>query len=214
MDNKLFKIIGETVKSAEKNGDDLTSKNLKYVAKVAKDVASKTGADVSDLFAEGVIAMKKCEEKYDPEKNDNFVKFCATSVRGYMMNFVNRQSSLVHIPVNHLKGFKSGQESRDEVSEISYNYIDSMDYDSLGIIDDNVFNRDKFEILMEGLNTLDENARIAIKMKLRIDEYSHLKKNSMKVIADELEVPVNIANKIYKEALQKLTKYCRAEING
>lgn len=214
MDSKLFKMIGDAVKVAEKNDGDLTSKNLKYVATVANDIASKTGADFDDLFAEGVVAMKKCEEKYDPAKNDSFTKFCATSVRGYMMNFVNRQTSLVHIPVNHLQGFKAGQETKNEASSISYNYIDAMDYDSLGTVDDEIFTRDKFTILMEGLNTLDENARIAIKMKLRLDEYSGLKKNSMKAIADELEVPLNIANKIYKEALQKLTKYCRAEING
>lgn len=214
MDSKLFKIIGDAVKRAEETNGDLTSKNLRYVATVAQDIASKTGADFDELFAEGVIAMKKCEEKYDSNKNDNFTKFCASSVRGYMMNYVNRQSSLVHIPVNHLKGFKAGQDIKNEAASISYNHIDSMDYDTLGSVDDDIFNRDRFEILLEGLNRLDENGRIAIKMKLRLDEYSNLKKNSMKAIADELEVPVTIANKIYKEALQKLTKYCTAEIGA
>lgn len=214
MDSKLFKIIGDAVKRAEESNGDLTSKNLRYVATVAQDIASKTGADFDELFAEGVIAMKKCEEKYDSNKNDNFTKFCASSIRGYMMNYINRQSSLVHIPVNHLKGFKAGQDIKNEAASISYNHIDSMDYDTLGSVDDDIFNKDRFEILLEGLNRLDENGRIAIKMKLRLDEYSNLKKNSMKAIADELEVPVTIANKIYKEALQKLTKYCTAEIGA
>lgn len=214
MDSKLFKMIGDAVKYAEEHNGDLTTKNLKYVAKVAEDVAKSTGADENELFSEGVIAMKKCEERYDPEKNDNFTKFCATSVRGYMMNYVNRQNSLVHIPVNHLKGYKAGQEAKSEAASVSYEHIDSMDYDTLGMVDDDIFTRDRFEILMEGINNLDENSRIALKMKLRLGEYSDLKKNSMKAIADELEVPVNIANKIYKEALQKITKYCQAEING
>lgn len=214
MDSRLFKMIGSAVKHAETHGGDLTTKNLKYVAKVASDVAKRTGADENELLGEGVIAMRKCEERYDPEKNDNFTKYCATSVLGYMMNYVNRQSNLVHIPVNHLKGFKAGQESKTEASSVSYSHIDAMDYDTLGYVDDDIFKRDKFEILMNGINTLDENSKIAIKMKLRIGEYSNLKKNSMKAIAEELEVPVNIASKIYREAVQKITKYCRAEING
>lgn len=214
MNNKLFKIIGDAVKNAEKNGGDLTTKNLKYVAHVASEISSKTGVDFDDLFTEGVIAMRKCEEKYDPSKNDNFTKFCATSVRGYMMNYVNRQCNLVHIPVNHLKGFKAGQERTSEAASVSYNHIDSMDYDTLGYVNDDIFHKDKFEILLNGLDTLDENSKIAVKMKLRLDEYAGLKKNSMKVIAEELEVPVYIANQIYKNAIQKLTKYCQAEINS
>lgn len=214
MDSQLFKSIGKAVKNAEKNGGDLTTKNLKYVATVANDIALKTGADFDDLFAEGVIAMKKCEEKYDPEKNDSFTKFCALHIRGYMMNVVNRESNLVHIPVNHLKGFKAGQEKKSEAAEISYNHIDSMDYDTLGSVEDDIFKKDKYQILMDGIANLDENARIAIKMKLRLEEYSNLKKNNMSVIAEELEVPVSMANKIYKDALQKLTKYCRAEYNS
>lgn len=214
MDSKLFKMIGKAVKKSEEKGGDLTTKNLKYVVTVAKDISAKTGVDFDDLFPEGVIAMKKCEQNYNPEKNDSFVKFCAQSVRGYMMNVVNRQSSLVHIPVNHLKGYKAGQENKNDVSEISYDRIDASNYDRLGTVDEDTFNKDRLEVLMKGLDSLDENGRIAIKMKLRLDEYSELKKNSMRAIAEELEVPLNVANRIYKDALNKLTKYCRAEMNG
>jgi DNA-directed RNA polymerase specialized sigma subunit len=116
MDSKLYSEIGAAVKRAEKNDGDLTTKNLFYVAKVAKDLSSKTGADFDMLFSEGVIAMKKSEEKYDPEKNDSFVKFAGVSVRGYMLNAINRQGSLVHIPVNHQKGFKKGQEAEADTN--------------------------------------------------------------------------------------------------
>lgn len=213
MDDKLFRMIGSAVKRAEETGGDLTTKNLRYVVTLATDISSKTGVEFEDLFAEGVIAMKKCEEKYDPSKNDSFTKFCAQHIRGYMMNVVNRQSSLVHIPVNHLKGFKAGQEKKSEAS-VSYERIDSLDYDTLGSVDDDIFTKDKYKILMEGINTLDYNSQIAIKMKLKLDEYSNLKKNSMKIIADELEVPVSIANKIYKDAIKKLTLYCQSEYNS
>ena len=37
--------------------------------------------------------------------------------------------------------------------------------------------------------------------------------NSMQSIADELEVPLNTANKIFKEAFTKLSKYCQSAAN-
>lgn len=221
MDSRLYNEIGAAVKYAEKNGGDLTTKNLFYVAKVAKDLSAKTGADFDMLFSEGVIAMKKSEEKYDPEKNDNFVKFAGTSVRGYMLNAINRQSSLVHIPVNHQKGFRKGKEAEEDTN-IQTSSIDEFNYDTLGTVDDNIFFNERMDILEEGLNTLDINSRIALKMKLRLDEYGDMipsntdptkmiykYQNSMKAIADTLEVPLPHASKIYKEALKKITTYCQ-----
>jgi RNA polymerase sigma factor (sigma-70 family) len=223
MDSRLYSEIGAAVKRAEKNDGDLTTKNLFYVAKVAKDLSSKTGADFDMLFSEGVIAMKKSEEKYDPEKNDNFVKFAGVSVRGYMLNAINRQSTLVHIPVNHQKGFKKGQEAEVDTN-IQTVDIDAFNYDTLGMVDGCAFFNERMDILKEGLNTLDVNSRIAIKMKLRLDEYGDMipdvndptkmvykYQNSMKAIAETLEVPVPHASKIYKEALTKISAYCQSQ---
>lgn len=109
MDSKLYNDIGKAVDIAQKKGGSLTEQNLKYVVKVAQDIANKTGADFDSLLAEGVIAMMKAEKKYDPSKNNKFVKAAAMSVRGYMLNSINRQGNLVHIPANHMKGFKKGQ---------------------------------------------------------------------------------------------------------
>ena len=223
MDSRLYSEIGAAVKHAEKNGGDLTTKNLFYVAKVAKDLSSKTGADFDMLFSEGVIAMKKSEEKYDPEKNDIFVKFAGVSVRGYMLNAINRQGTLVHIPVNHQKGFKKGQEAESDTN-IQTVDIDVFNYDTLGMVDGSAFFNERMDILKDGLDTLDINGRIALKMKLRLDEYGDMipseedptkmvykYQNSMKAIADTLEVPVPHATKIYKEALTKITEYCRSQ---
>ena len=223
MDSKLYNEIGAAVKRAEKEGGDLTTKNLFYVAKVAKDLSSKTGADFDMLFAEGVIAMKKAEEKYDPDKNDSFVKFAGVSVRGYMLNAINRQGSLVHIPVNHQKGFKKGQEAEVDTN-IQTVDIDAFNYDTLGMVDGSAFFNERMDILNDGLKTLDINSRIALKMKLRLDEYGDMVpseedptkmvykyENNMKAIADELEVPVTHASKIYKEALTRISAYCQSQ---
>lgn len=223
MDSKLYSEIGAAVKRAEKNGGDLTTKNLFYVAKVAKDLSSKTGADFDMLFSEGIIAMKKSEEKYDPEKNDSFVKFAGVSVRGYMLNAINRQGSLVHIPVNHQKGFKKGQEAEADTNVQTVD-IDAFNYDTLGMVDGSAFCNERMDILNDGLNRLDINGRIALKMKLRLDEYGDMVQseddpntfvykyqNNMKAIAEELEVPVAHATKIYKEALAKLSAYCQSQ---
>ena len=223
MDRRLYSEIGAAVKRAEKNGGDLTTRNLFYVAKVAKDISSKTGVDFDMLFSEGVIAMKKSEEKYDPEKNDSFVKFAGVSVRGYMLNAINRQGSLVHIPVNHQKGFRKGQEAESDTN-IQTVDIDAFNYDTLGVVDGTAFFNERMDILMEGLKTLDVNSRIALKMKLRLEEYGDMVpseedptkmvykyQNSMKAIAETLEVPIPHASKIYKEALAKISVYCQSQ---
>lgn len=223
MDSKLYNDIGKAVEIAKQNGGSLTEQNLLYVVKVATDIASKTGADFDSLLAEGVIAMMKAEEKYDPEKNDKFVKSAAISVRGYMLNSLNRQGSLVHIPANHMKGFKKGQDRLD-ASKIEYCPIDATNYDTLGEVDNTAFEVDRDAILQEGLKTLDINGRIAIEMKLHLGKYSETVPsknndrlvyrygNSMQSIADELEVPLNTANRIYKEAMTKLSAYCQAAV--
>lgn len=224
MDSKLYNEIGKAVKIAQENGGTLTEQNLLYVVKVATDIANKTGADFDSLLSEGVIAMMKAEEKYDPSKNDKFVKSAAMAVRGYMLNSLNRQGSLVHIPANHMKGFKKGQD-RLESSKIEYCELDATDYDSLGYEDDSSFGIDREAILQEGLKTLEPNGRIAIEMKLHLGKYAetipsknkdkivYKYNNSMQSIADELEVPLNTASKIFKEAMTKLSKYCQAAAN-
>lgn len=221
MDSKLYNEIGKAVEIAKKNNASLTEQNLLYVVKIATDIANKTGADFESLIAEGVIAMMKVEEKYDPTKNNKFTKAAAMAIRGYMLNSVNRQGTLVHIPANHMKGFKKGQDRLEE-SKIDYCPIDATNYDTLGEVDNSAFEIDKDEILQKGLNTLDVNGRIAMEMKLHLGKYSEQLpsqgkdklvwkyNNSMKDIAEELEVPINTANKIYKEAFEKLSKYCQA----
>jgi hypothetical protein len=92
------------------------------------------------------------------------------------------------------------------------------------MVDGNAFFNERMDILNDGLKTLDINGRIALKMKLRLDEYGDMipsendptkmvykYSNNMKAIADKLEVPVTHASKIYKEALKKLTIYCREQ---
>ena len=224
MDSKLYNDIGKAVEIAKKNGGTLTEQNLLYVVKIATDIANKSGADFESLLAEGVIAMMEAEKKYDPSKNDKFTKSAALAVRGYMLNFLNRQGTLVHIPANHMKGFKKGQD-RLESSKIEYCQIDASNYDTLGEVDNSAFETNRDAILQEGLKTLDVNGRIAIEMKLHLGKYAETIPSpnkdkivykygtSMQSIADELEVPLNTANKIFKEAFTKLSKYCQAAAN-
>ena len=225
MDSKLYSDIGKAVEIAKKNNGSLTEQNLLYVVKVATDIANKTGADFDSLLAAGVIAMMAVEEKYDSSKNDKFTKAAAMAVRGYMLNSINRQGNLVHIPANHMKGFKKGQERKD-ASIVEYCPIDATDYDTLGYIDNSAFEVDRDAILQEGLKTLDINGRIAIEMKLHLGKYSEIipnkdstklvykYKNSLQDIADELEVPLTTASKIYRDAMSKLSKYCQAAEAG
>ena len=120
-----------------------------------------------------------------------------------------------------MKGFKRGQDRLEE-SKIDYCPIDATDYDTLGEVDNSAFEIDRDAILQEGLKTLDINGRIAVEMKLHLGKYAetlpsegkdklvYKYNNSMKDIAEELEVPLNTANKIFKDAITKLSKYCQA----
>lgn len=225
MDNKLYEEIGKAVKYAKKNNGSLTEQNLLYVVKLAADISNKTGADFDMLLGEGVIAMMKAENKYDKDKNDCFAKSAGLSIRGYMLNAVNRQTSLVHIPANHMQGFKKGQ-SRSEKTKVEYSQIDASNYDTLGTSYNEAFSNDRDIILQNGLKKLDINGRTAIEMKLRIGKYAKMipdkddptkmvykYQNNLHAIADELEVPVNVATKIYKDAFNKLSKYCQSANN-
>lgn len=225
MDSKLYGEIGKAVEYARKNGGSLTEQNLLYVVKLANDISSKTGADFDMLLGEGVIAMMKAEQKYDKEKNDCFAKSTCMSVRGYMLNAINRQTSLVHVPANHMQGFKKGQ-ARLSKSKIEYSQIDASNYDTLGTSYNDAFLNDRDIILQDGLKKLDINGRIAIEMKLRIGKYAKMVpdennpdkmvyqyQNNLHAIAEELEVPVPTANKIYKDAFSKLSTYCQKAMN-
>ena len=212
MDSKYYEEIGKAVERAKKIGGDLTTQNLLYVVKIAIDVANKTGVDENDLIAVGTEAMKEIERKYDETKNDTFIKVCGPSIRGKMLNFVNRQTHLVHIPVNHLKGFKKGQDAKEE-TKITYKGIEPNDYDNLGECGNYAFRNEEEDILRKGLETLDEVGQKTIKIKLRMDEYNNLEKNNFQFMAQELEVPIPIAKKIYNESFEKLSKYCQEAIN-
>ena len=213
MDSKYYEEIGKAVEQARKHGGDLTTQNLLYVVKVAINVAKETGADENDLIAIGAEAMKKVEKKYDPTKNDKFVKACALAVRYEMMNFVNRQTNLVHIPVNHQSGFRKGQEAKKETS-ISYQSIEFEDYDNLGECSNDAFSDERYEILKKGIKTLSPAGQKSIKIKLRLDEYKNLEHNNFQFMADELEVPLPVARKIYNDAFEKLSIFCQKEMNG
>lgn len=225
IDSKLYEEIGKAVEYARNNGGTLTEQNLLYVVKLASDISGKTGADFDMLLGEGVIAMMKAEQKYDKEKNDCFAKSTCMAVRGYMLNAINRQTSLVHVPANHMRGFKKGQ-PRLSKSKIEYSQIDASNYDTLGTSHNDAFSNDRDIILQDGLKKLDINGRIAIEMKLRLGKYAKMipdennpdkmvyqYRNNLHAIAEELEVPVPTANKIYKEAFSKLSKYCQKVMN-
>lgn len=213
MDSRYYEEIGKAVERARKNGSDLTTKNLLYVVKVAINVAKETGVDENDLIAVGTEAMKKVEKKYDPTKNDKFVKACALAVRYEMINFVNRQTNLVHIPVNHQSGFTKGSKAREE-TDISYKSIEFEDYDNLGECSNDAFKNERDEILRKGIKTLSPAGQKTIKIKLKLDEYEGLKHNNFQFMADELEVPLPVARKIYNDAFEKLSIFCQKEMNG
>ena len=221
MDSRLYNEIGK----AAKNGKTLTEKNLPYVWHVATELSSSTGADVEELFMVGVTEMCEKESTYDPNMNTGgFTKYCGFSVRCKMLNYINRGGvDLVHIPANHKRGYKKGFEENED-NKASYVSIDASDYDSFGSENNSAFSNERMDVVMKALDSLDDVAQTVVKMKFRIGEYGetvnnpnnpcrlkHKYSNNMKAIAEELGVPVAVANKIYKSAMTKLENYCKSQ---
>ena len=67
------KILAEQIQKGNKEAlDELTSANLRYVVKVAKQYTGR-GVALEDLISEGNIGLMKAAEKFDAARGKRFV---------------------------------------------------------------------------------------------------------------------------------------------
>jgi RNA polymerase primary sigma factor len=75
------RVLAEQIKKGNKQAlDELTSANLRYVVKVARQYTGR-GVALEDLISEGNIGMMKAAEKFDANKGKRFVAFAAPFIR-------------------------------------------------------------------------------------------------------------------------------------
>ena len=74
----------------------LIQSHLQFVAKIAKEYR-KYKVPRDDLFQEGVIALTKAIERFDPERGITLATYAAHAIKGAMLDCVMRSRS----PVDH-----------------------------------------------------------------------------------------------------------------
>ncbi len=85
------KMLAEQIQKGNKFAlDELTSANLRYVVKVAKQYTGK-GVALEDLISEGNIGMMKAAEKFDPARGKRFVTFAAPFIRKSIEEAIDKQ---------------------------------------------------------------------------------------------------------------------------
>ena len=85
------KILAEQIQKGNKEAlDELTSANLRYVVKVAKQYTGR-GVALEDLISEGNIGMMKAAEKFDAARGKRFVTFAAPFIRKSIEEAIDKQ---------------------------------------------------------------------------------------------------------------------------
>lgn len=85
------KILAEQIQKGNKEAlDELTSANLRYVVKVAKQYTGR-GVALEDLISEGNIGMMRAAEKFDSARGKRFVTFAAPFIRKSIEEAIDKQ---------------------------------------------------------------------------------------------------------------------------
>ena len=85
------KILAEQIQKGNKEAlDELTSANLRYVVKVAKQYTGR-GVALEDLISEGNIGMMKAAEKFDAARGKRFVTFASPFIRKSIEEAIDKQ---------------------------------------------------------------------------------------------------------------------------
>ena len=85
------KILAEQIQKGNKYAlNELTSANLRYVVKVAKQYTGR-GVALEDLISEGNIGLMRAAEKFDPARGKRFVTFAAPFIRKSIEEAIDKQ---------------------------------------------------------------------------------------------------------------------------
>lgn len=113
--NKKYYGVNITVLSAEKQkellakaqeGDiaarnELMMSNIPFVIKIAKQY-KRTGANVDELISEGCLGLHKAIEKFDINKQNNYISYAVWWIRYYIARFIQNNNS-IRKPVNKIR---------------------------------------------------------------------------------------------------------------
>lgn len=107
------------VKEGDKSAkDELTVRNLRLVASIAKKYANK-GLSFSDLIQEGNLGLMKAVEKNDPDRGFRFSTYAAWWIKSYIRKALNNTSRTIRVPTHMLDQIKDLIETTKKLSQES-----------------------------------------------------------------------------------------------
>lgn len=78
--------------------DELILQNMPLVTHIARKVVRRRAIDFEDLVSEGVIALMKCVDRFDPSRGIKFVTYAWRGIYNHMTKYANRNGSVVTMP--------------------------------------------------------------------------------------------------------------------
>lgn len=135
---ELAYIIRKGGKDAKAAREQLIKANLKFVVSVANKYKSHL-LELSDLISEGNLGLLKAVELFDETKGFKFISFAVWHIHQAILDALNKNSSLVHLPQNRqkiLQRFRQMQEDmlqkeQRQVSVEEFCEVSGFDYDQV-----------------------------------------------------------------------------------
>ena len=99
-DNQTLKAI-EAKKGSEKSKEELIKSNLRFVVSIAKQYLY-SGIPLEDLINEGNLGLIKAINKFNEDRECNFISYAVWWIRQAIMQSIYENSNLVRLPVNRI----------------------------------------------------------------------------------------------------------------
>lgn len=197
-------------KTSQRAKNELTKGNLRYVIAVAKNFYGQ-GLDMNELIAEGNVGLIRSVDKFNPEKDENFIKCAGWWIRQSIMYALSNNRT-VRKPMNKIQEWKedNGSYEREKMSALDAPISrDGQEGATLGDliaadIDERADNYEhKAFLIKQGIKGLDVRSRDIILKRYGVGLEYRL---TVKSIADEYDMTEANVNKILREGLKKMAR--------
>ncbi len=135
-------------KSERDRCERLVLTHLRLVVRIARQY-SGLGLPLSDLVAEGNLALMRAAELYDPSFGTKFHNYASVWIRQRLHRAITKQARAVHIPIWRSQRLRKLSRLNDELStELGYTPTDADLAERLGMSEENLADllADKIEV--------------------------------------------------------------------
>ena len=134
-----------------KTYEEMLKENIGYIHTVAISLGHKNNEDLIQI---GRIALRECYRKFDPTIGVTLMQYAGLNIRNKMINHLQRQNQLIHIPTPKQSSIKFTIISTQETT------LDDILPDT---IEDEPIAEDEKKLLYTAINQLKQNQQTIIK---------------------------------------------------